>query len=292
MPYKVFCRLIAAALVAGCFLSLSSGDFDSVFFAMAMGHYLLALFYSWKQIKRVALVPETRLPGLGLLFLTVPAIYYQWPNMVLFFGVHHTLTESYVVSDDRLRGRRALMGGRLLMNAFAYCIMLAREPVMRQFSQPLMLAGFAAACAVFYYFLFVERRSFAAAGLREQVFFELALLAAVIVSLAVGGFTYRQLLFYHVAIWLFLPLPGLAKKGTGNAAGYLLATAAVSLACFAFTPLWDTPWKLSTHALEYAVISTGYAHVILSFGVSSLNPRWVQKIFAGRRLQLVNETVV
>lgn len=275
---------IASAL---CVLTLRSQlprAYLSLFFAVLFGHYALALWYSQRRLRQLLSPSAAPLGQLSLLLGCVLIPLLDLPSLVVYFGLHHALTEGYMVATRRGGGApEDVDEGRLLVSRVAltfagYCLLLWRD---RSFME-LPLQGWAAiAAACFVAFLVCLARVLARRRLRGADALDLLAFEVVGLALAAGTrwlpVTFHDVVFYHLLVWTVLPL---RRLSSGAARAKFVAQVAVVTALFyclmpaaGLVPALTLHWWLRQSQLW------GYFHITTSFAIAGFNPAWVTRWF-------------
>lgn len=251
-------RPLAVLMVSIFALAAPAKFVDYAAIGGLLAHYLLAFwFHPWAKVKNAGvLAPHIFLIGI-LALVALLQNFYQFPHIILFFGMHFVLTEMY----ERKQAEESVVKlARAIYYAAAYLCFMKFNLGLGEIGFPLL-----AAAAVALAFLLVKLRSWKQA-IRELAFF----IPIVLTFREPTRFNY--ILLYHVAIWWAIPLlnpSGVTKKYVRDSAlvtGIFLALVFISCA-----------WQESLYwAWNRETMRLGYIHVAISLVMSSSNPLFVR----------------
>jgi hypothetical protein len=278
MPVNTLLRIVSLAAVVWLAKHVDFVSFVRLFHGIGFAHYALAFWYSHKQVAHVLSRPSSLAALAGLAAAGTAVTVYKCPDIVIFFGMHHALTESYLVQprDHRLPHLKMLAAARLIFNSLGYCIILRHDPVLRAVPVIPMLAGLAASFCVLMYYLWKLRRSLAPADFRDQVMFEILGAAMPIASFFVGNsVNFRRVVMYHFIFWFLLPaVKFLRARKPAALTRYILANSLTSAG------FWFLALKVPQAAMVAQIELWGFIHITSSYAISSLNPTWIRHLFA------------
>ena len=206
--------------------------------------------------------------------------------LVLYFGLHNALTETYLMNlplgKRDAPGLVGFVGWRLSWNMLAYLVIMWHRLGLISRSSVLFVIVLVAAILAGYE-TFRRIWSFRDRLSRETLFDQLAFEGLVAGLLAASFFipplSFAQFVLYHFAMWVLIPLPGLAKKGSRPMVNYLGVTVILFVAVMAITPLMFEPISIRIPELADQLYLWGYIHISASFALSSLNPLWITRFF-------------
>ena len=102
-------QLLAITITAGFYANISGFKWLIVVYIFAFSHYIVGAWYSRQPAKDLLSTPKNYLP-LGLLALGGGLVYAQSFPLLLYFGLHHALSESYLTQ----RNYKILLPGETL----------------------------------------------------------------------------------------------------------------------------------------------------------------------------------
>ena len=280
MPFNAILRIFSVLLVTMIATHSSPSHFESIYFSFALSHYCMAFFYSKKQITQ-ALTHQNFLPLAALVLFGTLMTRYNFPDIFFYFGLHHAITETYLMSSSKNLGARnwgPLVMSRFLINIFTYGIILRHDPLMRFLPAPVLACGFAASFFLFFYFLLRKQSPLLWPERMNQCLFEITGIGVILFSLF-SNFTFTQVIFYHFVLWTFLPLPKIAGEGHRAVLRYSVSTIALMAVFFLLTPAGGNHFNMSQSQLDRQIVLWGYVHITASFALSSFNPQWIIKWF-------------
>lgn len=273
MPVNAALRLLSLSITALMCVYLSPRTFDRAYLAIGFAHYLLAFVYSRRHVLRIHSDRQTLLAAAGLaaagFVVTVSSI----PDIVLYFGLHHVLTESYLL-QSRSRKDHSLLKARLVFNAAAYCLILRHQTVFESFPPVFLLACTVISFAAVLYFLYRARPFLSEEEFRDGFLFDTLGFAAALISIRVQV-PFWPFILYHFLFWCFLPAARMirAQTSAGKLILYGVLTAVLTGFFYALTG------NFSRSQLAYQINLWGYIHITASFAISVLNPVWVRRLF-------------
>lgn len=296
-------RVCSLATTGACLLWLNRTAFQTGLVVLGLTHYALGFYYASGPLKKILRHQRSALTFAALLCLTGLLTLKHWPAILVFFGLHHVLSEVYTplslaakslaakslaTPDHSLLFQRSSL---LIRSGFhtALYLLFVRGPV------PLQVAGNTVPANLWFYgasfFAVLYSWTILRSCLPQQDKAWLFLAEALPFFLAVtspsqtGGFT--AVLFYHFVAWAYLPLFKLElgrRESRSALKRYLLATlitAGLIVAgfCFRAQLAHSTFWTLSsTLGLSY-LLTLGYFHIGLSFALSRQNPLFIRRFF-------------
>lgn len=260
--------------------------FLALFASAALGHYALSFLYSRRPATRLWNQPDARLPVALLGLLGVAIVLWDFPVeshplILLYFGIHHVLSEVYLgrAGVGRELRSRGLVASRFAFNLLVYVFLIRYRDWATLIPSAVLWAGMALAGGAVLFYLYRFRGAVSRETILDHLLFEMLGLVMVAVSLFVQV-TFIQIIFYHVVVWFMVPLGMLRIRG--GVGTYLVRTAVVTGGLLALTPLLGFPWQFSTGQMLDQVFLWGYIHITASFALSSLNPGWIRTWFQAR----------
>lgn len=274
MPVNAALRLLSLSIAALMCVQLSPRTFDRAYLAIGFAHYLLAFVYSRRHILRILSNRQTLLAAAGLAALGGLVTVSSIPDIVLYFGVHHVLTESYLL-QSRGGAEKSLLRARLVFNAAAYCLILRHHTAFEIFPSVFLLACTLISFAAVLYFLYRARPFLSEGEFRDGFLFDALGLAAALLSIKVHV-PFWPFVLYHFLFWCFLPAAKMirARSSCGSLILYGVLTAVLTGFFYALTG------SFSRAQLTYQINLWGYIHITASFAISVLNPVWVRRLFS------------
>ena len=288
MPKQALTRALSVGAVVATFVWLPRVTAMAVVVAIGLSHYALSFVYSRRQFSELIKRPASYIPMVllipattAMILLDAPAV----PFLVLYFGLHNALTETYFMNkplgDRDAPGMRDLAKWRLIWNILAFLVIMWGRLGFERYSVPFtivtagaVLAGYATMQG-----LWLLRDRLSRQALVDQFLFEGVLAALVAASFFMSQVTFAQFVLYHFVMWLFIPLPGLARGGIKPVTKYLGATVVIFVAVLAMTPLMFEAISIPIPRLADQLYLWGYIHISASFALSSLNPYWITRFF-------------
>lgn len=282
---------VAAALAVLVLRCSAPRAYPSLFLAVLFGHYALSLWYSRRRVDQLL---SARTPPLSLALLALGAALLPMAGgaaLVVYFGLHHALTESYMVATRRggpaalAPEERRLLASRVALTLSGYGLLLRHQAPFARVAPEILIALLLASALAF----IVCLRG--AARLPRSAAADVAAFEAVGVALALTGLwlpvTFRDAIFYHLIVWMMVPLRQLAS--TAARLTFLAQTAVISALLFTLMPYlgWFRHLTLSFWIGQSEF--WGYFHITTSFALSGFNPRWISRWFAQRPLAQVGQ---
>ncbi len=276
MPVNAALRLLSLSITALMCVQLSPRTFDRAYLAIGFAHYLLAFVYSRRPILRILSGRQTVLAAAGLAAAGAIVTLSSIPDIVLYFGLHHVLTESYLL-QSRGRKEHSLLRARLVFNAAAYCLILRHQTVFENLPSVFLLACTVTSFAAVLYFLYRARAFLSEGEFRDGFLFDTLGFAAALISIKVHV-PFWPFVLYHFLFWCFLPAARMirAQASLGKLILYGVLTAVLTGFFYALTG------NFSRSQLAYQISLWGYIHITASFAISVLNPVWIRRLFMPR----------
>lgn len=273
MPVNAALRLLSLSITALMCVQLSPRTFDRAYLAIGFAHYLLAFVYSRRHIFRIISGRQTLLAAAGLAAAGCLLTRFSVPDIVLYFGLHHVLTESYLL-QFRGREENSLLKARLVFNAAAYCLILRHQTVFESLPPVFLLACTMISFTAVLYFLYRARPFLSEGEFRDGFLFDALGFAAALLSITVQV-PFWPFVLYHFLFWCFLPAVRMvrAQAPFGNLILYGVLTAVLTGFFFVLTG------NFSRAQLTYQINLWGYIHITASFALSVLNPVWIRRLF-------------
>jgi hypothetical protein len=288
VPFFPSLRAVALVTVVILRAAMTSDAYHAIFIAVLFGHYTMALIYSRSQA--VALLRRPAAYHLLAVLFVIGAFtaYSSVPDIVLFFGLHHVLSDSLLPASTKevaagtakTKTSRNLTISRMILNGFIYVQLLRTNPAFYFFPKSWILIGLILSVFVF----LINLRLAAARNTDRQMIFDLLLFEAIGVSAAIlmAPFSpkFYDVVFYHLIFWSLYPVC-ISWRGFKNISRpYIAGTAGITAATYFFTPI-SPVWHLALPFAKWDTWATtfGYFHITSSFGLSRLNPAWLVRRF-------------
>lgn len=261
------------------------GTWRTLVISVGLGHYILSVIYSRKQIVQVSSQPASAILFAGLLACTALLFWNGFPLLIL-FGFHHVFNEVYLLNRTlKLRddsSGAALRTSSIILNLMLYFATVRNYPEVRFMNHTLLFIGVAVACVVFLAVLLRMGRALTVSQWVDCCIFEAVGLALLAVS-----FYYRinvfHVVLYHCVFWGVYPLQKLARQGGMEVGRYLGLNLITIFAGFLISPLsfWHA-LRLSNAHWDAMFQLTTTAHIMMAFGISTAHPAWITRWFQGR----------
>lgn len=289
MPKQALARFVSVGVVIATFAWLPRVEAMAVVVAIGLSHYALSFVYSRHQMGELLKRPGSYLPLVLLVPATAAMILFDGPGtpfLVLYFGLHHTLTETYFMNkplgDRDAPEMRELSLWRLSWNMLAFLVIMWGRLGFTPKASVLfavVVAGAVVTGLETVQRIWLLRDRLSRQALIDQFAFEVVLAGLFVASFFLPQVTFAQFVLYHFAMRLLIPLPGLARLGARPVATYFGATAVIFVAILAMTPLMFKQVSVPIPQLADQLYLWGYIHISASFALSSLNPYWITRFF-------------
>ncbi len=284
IPLNFLIRVIGIFSIIGLTRYFSEISFISLFVSFSLGHYALGYLYSKKQILTAIRRPETYGVTLLILLTCLLTVHYRFPDIVLYFGLHCVLTEVYWLNKT-YTAQSCLTVSRFLLNFSVYLFILRQEKV------PSMVPGsfwaFGLVLSIFYFIITLKRNLPSLKHYKNETLdiclFEAAGMIPVILSLFFR-IRFGDVIFYHVIMWIFIPLTQTPRMNLRDIFRYGFLTACITGGFLLLTPLGGNCFRIPILKLNTAVILWGYVHITSSLMLSSFNPQWILRWFSPMRI--------
>lgn len=255
-----------------------------IFIGVLFAHYVLSIWYARRKLAPMVRMQVPAL-ALGLLVAaTVVLPVVAMPSLVLYFGVHHALTEGYMLAGRPVapldRPARQLLVARMALAAAVYAFVLCRDQTFWSVSHRHWMAVTAVAFVAFAVALVRARRGLTRAAIADMVTFEVLGVGASMLTL-IEPIIFWDVVFYHLVVWIILPLRQLPGVGKVKFVGQ---TVAVSAVFYCLTPAVNLLPSLDDAFWLKQSELWAYVHITTSFATSAFNPRWMSRWFAPRSL--------
>lgn len=260
-------RILALVIVCGLFIFVENKVVYSLFSPFLLAHYIIAAIYSLKF--RVVKEKGNRLI-VSLLILTALSFlitYNQYFHILLYFGIHFTLTDVYLHRYLGLKESKLLLSFRYPFTAFTYCYFIRETYFLQYFGDGV----------VFFYLAIISFIGIVIASIYEKEnfpWYEVPMLIAVVLSNYFNEvFQPYSVILYHIVLWFFLPMLKLKSKSIKVCSYHLILFAILFI-----YPLKDDWFIDITKCRDGACIGfMAYFHVTISFASSTLNPVFLQR---------------
>lgn len=287
IPVLVKFQILAVILTALFYTVLSPDNTIWLYSVYIFGfsHYFLATYYSRQKLTSLLASPKHYL-ALMLLVLLGYLSYTYFSSIMLYFGVHHALSEGYL----RQRLFKVGLEQKLLSSIQATSfiihlsgfILLINTSAAGQFNALVVPAFIALTIASIYFTWLVwqQKHQLNTAQLLSITGSELLLMVILLISI-VHPITFLQIVFYHFTFWALMPFLSIASgdKSTTKPLMIYISLALVSLFLFTvISPIYDASY-LKIIAFQKWFLILSYAHITLSFALSMANPSWINARF-------------
>lgn len=284
LPLVSLIQLSSIVITAAFYAQSNNYKWLIAVYIFAFSHYLIGALYSRKLIATLLASPKAYLP-LGLLCLTGWFAYRESFSLLLYFGLHHALSEAYLkqrffnleISREWLSH---LQASSFWLHLSGFFLLVRHDPTLYKahYLKPALLI-FAFALSYYLYRLWCDRAMLKQISVFKLFGSEMVLLGLLLVSFFYS-ITFLQVVFYHFTLWALLPY---LRAGSPNAmrplAFYTLLTLG-SLAVITYYSPYYVPISSRYHLFEDWFILLSYAHITLSFAISNANPAWLNRLFA------------
>lgn len=264
-----FFRLASLLVTAGAVFALPDKEiFRNLVYSFGYAHYILAVFYSQKQVRSAAGRPDMLLPAIGVLAAGVSAFFFAGSFLPVLFTVHVALEEAYLSSKNP----RFPSGALSILLISLYLFLFRRSDALGWIDPRLLLIMAAGAGVFFCVRLYQARASLGAQELMDRSVPALVTGAAAGISLFYPV-TFIQIALYHFAFWILYPsakMPGLKFPA--------LMAGAVGIAFF-FSPLGFFPAPMDSSLFRQGFLLLSYLHIAYSFMLSESQPVWLTRLF-------------
>jgi len=284
--------------------TLSSPVFTASLVLLGLTHYGVSFWYSGPVAARLLSRPRSIIPFLLLLVCVAGITFARWPPIVLFFGIHHVLSEVFTPmalypSLERSENPRALIGLKYLFHTLCYFLLIKQGLPKVVFEMP-FLTWALAITALWYFYLIYESKgeskseskeeseskseSEADAKARTDLLMSEALFLGLALFSQFRTVGFNQILAYHFLFWAFFPLSKIAQGGGRAILKYATITVVVGvLVVLSLKQLGSmashTYLKSWTNQGYFYLTLVGFIHIGLSFALSRQNPGFVRRIF-------------
>ncbi len=260
-----------------------------IVYIVGFSHYFLATYYSKHKIVNTLVSPKQYFPLLVLAMLAYVSYTYSASSILLYFGLHHALSEGYLYQR---RSKLSLNNTRIAQIQTASFvvhlsgfILLVRQDRLYDFDAlnlPAIIL-FIVSLSIFVSLIWRCRRQISPAQFGLLAGSEGLLVAALLITL-VYPITFLHVVFYHFMFWALMPFLRLSTGFQVNIKSlviYIVLTAISLLVIVKISPLYH-PTSSRFFKFEDWFYILSYAHISLSFATSSANPRWINSLFNQR----------
>ncbi|MEE9447916.1 MAG: hypothetical protein V3V09_08130 [Arenicellales bacterium] len=267
------------------FQSVSSNTWLMSVYIFGISHFLLATYYSRHKITS-ALSNSKHYFALAPLALLGLASYTTSFSLVLYFGLHHALSEAYLVQRKvgaslNEQSMMTLQTSRFFMQLSGYILLVRNDPFFRiEQLNSLALIVFVLSSLVFVWQMWRASDNLSLHQLIKLFYSEAMLFLFLLLSLAFP-ITFLQVVFYHYTFWAILPFLNFSihnKKHIKPAVIYTLLTVISIIVLIKVSPLHH-PTSTRYFRFEYWFVLQSYLHITLSFATSNANPGWLIALF-------------
>ena len=253
-------------------------------YGLAFAHYLLAFFYSKRQLQQVTSSPSTLMAFLFVIALGIALFATGFPLLVV-FAIHHVFNEVFVLNrivpkNDKKESSQFRCSS-ILLNLLLYFVLLRDTDLLKPLPIVWLFPALAAAYLLFGWCLLRIRPDMQPGDFIDACFFEILGLVLLGISFF-HSFTLLDIVFYHVAFWLFYPLPKFWKQGHAEAFNYLGWNLGISAAMMIITPLSFNNLGLPLTFFTTQFLFWSYIHITTSMGLSTAHPKFITRWFRHR----------
>lgn len=274
---EITIRVFSIVAVFSMYQAFPKADYVALFVAVLFAHYLLAAYYSRKQIFAVGR-QKIFWPALSVLgLLGAMAIYFRAAIFIPFICLHVALSEVYMSGERLCFGDKKFWEKinvlRVVFYVLIFVSMLRNLPVFSSLSSDWVLL---AACGLFlgfYRLVFKKRRQLGGTYLYLFAFDFVAVIFAIGVQYAGVKLTQQELVFYHITTWIVSPV---LKFVRGR--NFILTKEFAVLNVF-FVAMFYFVQRLTGPSLAASIPLWGSIHFILTFATSRLNPQVISQYF-------------
>ena len=256
----------------------------SVVIGVAIGHYLLSLFYAKSQIARVCGNPRTLVP-LVVVTLAAALSYAANFSLLIVFGVHHVFNEVYLrdralhLPDTSAASRFRLAS--IVLNFFIYFAAVRHYPDLQFIPPAILFAGLIAAYCAFFATVIALRQSLTPVRLVDACFFELFGLALIAFSFSAPIRVFHVSL-YHFVFWGIYPLSQMASRSRTEMWRYIALNIGATAAGIAISPIGFLPFHFGMPLWIAQFRFVSFVHIFSSFAISRAHPQWITRWFETR----------
>lgn len=281
---------------------------DSTFYAVLVGHYILAAYYARRRIGEFISRPNSSLYILVLVAITLWLYSINWVTVFFIFAVHFGLSEAYskrIQDPDYLPGEDRVakifvfnhfaLNCAIFLAAFWHTFNYAHG-ALKKLSDPIffnIIVLLIAMMMMVQVYLLLMRHSTVFKKEFSLVNFSSYLVPELLYISLIPFFREREIffsagIFYHLAFWFLAPLTGMIKMSSyGAMLRYLFVTVVVTGGLLLLTPFMTTiEWSFLYNINESVIQDRrifwlqfttvfGHMHIYTSFFSSSLNPSWL-----------------
>jgi hypothetical protein len=199
-----------------------------------------------------------------------------------YFLIHHVFNEVYlrqrfcpIEGNDSVL---ALRSTALILHVLAY-LTLIRGPigVSNDYIAPLIMA-LGLSFLVYIGLLVRLRSNLTFATLANNVVLELVVLGLLPLAVTIG-ITFEQVVCYHFVFWALMPTLRIPQSGTPWFVGYAVLAITTTVLFLAISPIGFRSMQIPVYLFSTQFILWSYAHITLSFVVSSAHPVWIRTWF-------------
>ncbi|MDP7040515.1 MAG: hypothetical protein QGI45_15260 [Myxococcota bacterium] len=279
IPWFTCLRIFSVCVVVHLRTLLDANTYAYIFFAILFGHYLLAFVYAQNRVRHVLKTPRTYLPSVLFISACVGMQVLDFdPLVVVYFGIHHALSENYMTLHKSLH-KRQLIINKVALNFALYTLLMrhdlliAEEFVQHIIFVTLLLSLMHLKC------LAEVKKENPQSNLQDCFLFEIAGIVCTLIFFNTYV-AFEDIVLYHLILWSIYPLftPKL-QQHTAARQRYMGTTIVVTLFFLAFTPIHD---YFSFFTMQDWIDQSyywAYWHITTSLMLSRMNPIWLRKLF-------------
>ncbi len=267
---------MAAVLLA---TNLGNAKFNLCVMVLGLMHYMLALVYSRKQfasvmsdIRTAAIFVLVTVGGYFCWFLHFPI---AWLSIL-----HHNFNEVYMrdTFQDRNRQTKYLRLSCVVLNVLLFCAILRRDQGLKWIDERFLFGGLIVAALWYFTVLVSSRRYFTTKQLIDNSVYELASFGILVLSM-VRPVSIMHLFLYHFLFWEAYPLPKILRSGPAAVSTFVGWHLLFIPIAFLLTPTSPVAQQLG---LQGTFVFFAYIHIAMSFGLSTTQPTWLNRLFGNQ----------
>lgn len=273
----IFVRILSVAAVFLLYKTFPKSDYFSFFVAILFAHYVLATYYSKKQIIKIA-TQKTFWPALAILFLIgSAAVYFKDIMFIPFICLHIALSEVYMSGESPCGGNKKfwekINAIRLIFYLSAFIYILKDHPVFNNVVPAVFLF---VPCGLFLlvFGLILKNSSQLSKTYLQIIIFDLTAIIIFFLILYLDiKLTQKELVLYHVTTWIVTPVIKFARGNNFSQTKQFILLNTIFIAFFYFIQ------QVTGTGLSASIPLWGSIHFIITFATSKLNPQIIAQYF-------------
>lgn len=184
--------------------------------AAILSHYIYCFYYSWPSLVKLGKSRKGLLRIGFILALIACSTYLQEPFLILYFGLHHCMSETFILEsqlkDTEGKIVKRVFAMRFVLHSILY-FHLSKFMGVNSLISEFASLNILAAAAILY--LLVVSLSALPDKKKESLFISdgLFLFVALLIQLNIFSFNFLTLDLYHSLFWIVVPTVGLYFKG-------------------------------------------------------------------------------